>query len=1033
MVAGLKENTGWNAKKDKKNDGAASAPKTPSTNDNVWHRIHRNIFTHREPKSVTEDDVLICNCVPSADGLGCGDECINRDVLVECDPNFCPCGSSCQNQKFQSKKYAKLDIKRTGRKGHGLFTKQPLKKGQFIIEYVGEVLHEDEYRVRKARYESEEKRHYYFMTLSSSETIDAAERGNAGRFLNHSCRPNCETQKWMVNGELCIGIYALEDITNETELTFDYNFERYGDNPIKCFCGTKKCGGWIGGGQKDGEDGDDRVDLPTVDEDDLEDYYEPAPVMLEADEEKIVLEETRGREARSKARQNTKRGLDPFAKTKDVYGNDDDDYDGDGEIALRKKEAQKEANRAAREANRGTRVSSGGGMRRSGSSSLGRKGSVGSFKRTSSSTGYMGAAYSSTSKRRSEVDVSMERLRGNSGALRNAKAAVKCIRLFNLAYPVNKDGTQSVSQRDLGLLLEAVALTTNPQTQQTLIEKGLLQALQMCIQRLGGVDVSNEHTPILRKIVKIIDAIAMNSPSLVVQRIQDTRTARGSLAQGIGDLRNAKDAGLRTLAMALVQKLPASAVAMSSAPVRDLKGSRENLSAPPMGAPPPTGNAPAMGGGAPLPPGPHPGSVTGSVSSPVPSMASNAYGRTGPPMGDTHMGNQSVRNAPDPAYETPMGARSRGPENGQHSAPHSGYTPGDFVTPGGVVPGDRLNGQSLGHGEHFNRRGLAGDGGTGDRGMDNPMGRDGGGFGPMSDGPIRRVVVTPGSGPRRPVDGGALRFDGPMGDGPVRRDPMGNQSMSSMSNQKPARPGDWLCPHGCGNVFASKQRCFKCGAPKPADARTFQGGYGGMSSMASGGAPMGNQSGNGRGPTPGGAPPGSGRKRDREEFDAPASRGGWGGVVQDDGRQPNDRRDWQPHDNRNVAPPPGMGVSRGNAPMGNQSQQQPQPPRQEPLPTHPPTTAEKWDSPLTQQFHDDVLKLMGWAIVPYRSNSHALFMPGANYDRLVAKLTNSVIEKEQTKWREQNVAIPRGALEVRLGRYCDSQVKAMHTEHYKGR
>ena len=247
MVAGLKENTGWNAKKDKKNDGAASAPKTPSTNDNVWHRIHRNIFTHREPKSVTEDDVLICNCVPSADGLGCGDECINRDVLVECDPNFCPCGSSCQNQKFQSKKYAKLDIKRTGRKGHGLFTKQPLKKGQFIIEYVGEVLHEDEYRVRKARYESEEKRHYYFMTLSSSETIDAAERGNAGRFLNHSCRPNCETQKWMVNGELCIGIYALEDITNETELTFDYNFERYGDNPIKCFCGTKKCGGWIGG------------------------------------------------------------------------------------------------------------------------------------------------------------------------------------------------------------------------------------------------------------------------------------------------------------------------------------------------------------------------------------------------------------------------------------------------------------------------------------------------------------------------------------------------------------------------------------------------------------------------------------------------------------------------------------------------------------------------------------------------------------------------------------------------------------------
>ena len=42
------------------------------------------------------------------------------------------------------------------------------------------------YRARKQRYEDEARRHYYFMTLSSSETIDAAERGNAGRFLNHS-------------------------------------------------------------------------------------------------------------------------------------------------------------------------------------------------------------------------------------------------------------------------------------------------------------------------------------------------------------------------------------------------------------------------------------------------------------------------------------------------------------------------------------------------------------------------------------------------------------------------------------------------------------------------------------------------------------------------------------------------------------------------------------------------------------------------------------------------------------------------------
>ena len=97
-------------------------------------------------------------------------------------PRLCPCGAGCANQRFQKKQYAKLDIARTGRKGHGLFTKQPLRKKEFIIEYIGEVLHEDVYRARKQRYEEEGRRHYYFMTLSSSETIDAAERGNAGGF-----------------------------------------------------------------------------------------------------------------------------------------------------------------------------------------------------------------------------------------------------------------------------------------------------------------------------------------------------------------------------------------------------------------------------------------------------------------------------------------------------------------------------------------------------------------------------------------------------------------------------------------------------------------------------------------------------------------------------------------------------------------------------------------------------------------------------------------------------------------------------------
>ncbi len=61
-------------------------------------------------------------------------------------------------------------------------------------------------------------------------------QGNSSRFINHSCEPNCETQKWLARGELAIGLFAIRDIAAGTELNFDYNFERYGDKPMRCYC-----------------------------------------------------------------------------------------------------------------------------------------------------------------------------------------------------------------------------------------------------------------------------------------------------------------------------------------------------------------------------------------------------------------------------------------------------------------------------------------------------------------------------------------------------------------------------------------------------------------------------------------------------------------------------------------------------------------------------------------------------------------------------------------------------------------------------
>lgn len=65
----------------------------------------------------------------------------------------------------------------------------------FIIEYVGEVLDPQKFRKRARKYSKDDVQHFYFMALSSDYFLDASEKGNVSRFINHSCDPNAETQK----------------------------------------------------------------------------------------------------------------------------------------------------------------------------------------------------------------------------------------------------------------------------------------------------------------------------------------------------------------------------------------------------------------------------------------------------------------------------------------------------------------------------------------------------------------------------------------------------------------------------------------------------------------------------------------------------------------------------------------------------------------------------------------------------------------------------------------------------------------------
>lgn len=67
--------------------------------------------------------------------------------------------------------------------------------GQFIMEYVGEVLDYRQFKSRSKQYAKTGNIHHYFMALNADEVIDATLKGNISRFINHSCDPNSETQK----------------------------------------------------------------------------------------------------------------------------------------------------------------------------------------------------------------------------------------------------------------------------------------------------------------------------------------------------------------------------------------------------------------------------------------------------------------------------------------------------------------------------------------------------------------------------------------------------------------------------------------------------------------------------------------------------------------------------------------------------------------------------------------------------------------------------------------------------------------------
>lgn len=188
------------------------------------YRSERTIS--KEAKKMT-CDCFLTHAEMERGERGCGDDCLNRMLLIECSPK-CTIGDRCTNRRFQKHENSPCNIFKTEKKGYGLIATSYIPAGSFIMEYVGEVLNSKQFEKRANDYSKLMNAHYYFMALSSDCVIDATKKGNISRFINHSCDPNAETQKWTVNGELRIGFFSKTPIMADEEITFDYQFQRYG-------------------------------------------------------------------------------------------------------------------------------------------------------------------------------------------------------------------------------------------------------------------------------------------------------------------------------------------------------------------------------------------------------------------------------------------------------------------------------------------------------------------------------------------------------------------------------------------------------------------------------------------------------------------------------------------------------------------------------------------------------------------------------------------------------------------------------------
>ncbi|KAK3685098.1 histone-lysine N-methyltransferase, H3 lysine-4 specific [Podospora appendiculata] len=173
----------------------------------------------------------------------------NRRYVADLNDQRKTLGQDSDVLRFNQLKKRKKPVKfaRSAIHNWGLYAMENIPKDDMIIEYVGEEVRQQIAELRENRYLKSGIGSSYLFRIDDNTVIDATKKGGIARFINHSCMPNCTAKIIKVEGSKRIVIYALRDISQNEELTYDYKFEREigSTDRIPCLCGTAACKGFL--------------------------------------------------------------------------------------------------------------------------------------------------------------------------------------------------------------------------------------------------------------------------------------------------------------------------------------------------------------------------------------------------------------------------------------------------------------------------------------------------------------------------------------------------------------------------------------------------------------------------------------------------------------------------------------------------------------------------------------------------------------------------------------------------------------------